>query len=451
MQQLQVSPDGHFLQSADGAPIFYLGDTAWLLFNKLTLPEVERYLADRAAKGFTVIQAVAFRDLFAPNTPNVAGVHPFVDEVAMRAVQLNPAWLDHVRTVIGLARKAGLRMGLLPTWGDKWNEHSNSAGPVIMDAASARAYTRQLSDALADADNTLWILGGDSPVQTQAHADVVHAMAAGIREGGSGGDLVTFHPCHDAAADIFHAAPWLDFNCLQSGHAHPSIADYRHLEHQYRLKPPKPCVNLEPNYEWCPMFAMLGEPIPPAEQPVFSAYDVRKCLYRSVLAGGCGFTYGCEPIRQLYRTGDQVHVFRDYPLPTWEEALAAPGSAQLQHLVRLLLERRYFSREPAQDRLLPRTVFRGVAMDSAVPGNDHPAAHVRVAQCREGGYLLAYCPVRQLLTLDTSGLRGDRFTVSLYDPETGARTCRYARENTGTCVITPTRDLDTFIALDACP
>jgi hypothetical protein len=52
---LQVSPNGRFLQYADGTPFFYLADTAWMLTNKLTEEEARRLFADRSAKGFTVI------------------------------------------------------------------------------------------------------------------------------------------------------------------------------------------------------------------------------------------------------------------------------------------------------------------------------------------------------------------------------------------------------------
>ena len=53
---LRVSDNRRFLVRGDGRPFFYLGDTAWALFQRLDLAESQRYLADRAAKGFTVIQ-----------------------------------------------------------------------------------------------------------------------------------------------------------------------------------------------------------------------------------------------------------------------------------------------------------------------------------------------------------------------------------------------------------
>jgi len=447
---ISVTPDGHFFQDENGAPFFFLSDTAWVLFNKLTEEEIRVLFENRARKGFNIIQSVVFRDLFTPNSPNASGITPFASEEAMWKVEMNPLWIDWVRRVLGIAAEYGLTMALLPTWGDKWNEHSNSAGPVIMNRESARAYGRFLSDALADCSNLLWILGGDSPIQTQAHADIVHAIAAGLREGGGGGDrLMTFYPSHNGASDIFHASDWLDFNVIQSGHTRPNIADYLYLERLYRLQPPKPCLNFEANFENCPMFLMMKQPEYPEQEPIFSAYDVRKCLYRSVLAGAAGFSYGCEPIRQLWREGDRVHAYPRYRMPaTWRESLDTPASDQMRHLKQWLSERRYFTREPAQELFVPIRSFRGVGMDYTVPENRDPAAHIRIARCREGSYIMAYIPVRQAIQLNVSQL-APRFQVTLYDPESGGTTGRFTCENRGHFTVVPHRDLDTFLVLDS--
>lgn len=58
--RLKVSENKRFLVYADGKPFFWLGDTAWELFHRSSREEADRYLENRARKGFTVIQAVAF-------------------------------------------------------------------------------------------------------------------------------------------------------------------------------------------------------------------------------------------------------------------------------------------------------------------------------------------------------------------------------------------------------
>src|SRR5687767_5607943 len=55
--RLRVSENGRHLVEGDGQPFFWLGDTAWLLFQKTTREEADLYLATRARQGFTVVQA----------------------------------------------------------------------------------------------------------------------------------------------------------------------------------------------------------------------------------------------------------------------------------------------------------------------------------------------------------------------------------------------------------
>src|SRR5262249_34998978 len=61
--RLKVSENHRFLVYENGLPFFYLGDTAWELFHRLNREEAERYLRNRAAKQFTVIQAVVLAEL----------------------------------------------------------------------------------------------------------------------------------------------------------------------------------------------------------------------------------------------------------------------------------------------------------------------------------------------------------------------------------------------------
>lgn len=212
---LAVSPDGHFLQYADGTPFFYLADTAWMLVNKLTEAEARRLFEDRSRKGFTAIQSVVFRDLFESNTANALGIHPFASETDLRSARLDPRWIETVVRITHVAAEYGLVMAWLPTWGDKWNEHSNSAGPVVMDEHSAEGYCRTLSDALGECANVIWVLGGDSPIRTQRHANIVRAMAHGLRAGASRDRLIGYHPSGEGSSAIFYSEAWLDFNTMR--------------------------------------------------------------------------------------------------------------------------------------------------------------------------------------------------------------------------------------------
>lgn len=60
LSHLMVSDD-RFLVDQDGAPFFWLGDTAWELFHRLTRAEASLYLQDRQDKNFNVVQLSPWR------------------------------------------------------------------------------------------------------------------------------------------------------------------------------------------------------------------------------------------------------------------------------------------------------------------------------------------------------------------------------------------------------
>src|SRR5687767_15822442 len=118
--RLKVSENKRFLVQDNGKPFFYLGDTAWELFHRLNREEADKYLEDRAKKGFTVIQAAALAELNGLNDPNPYGHKPLVDndptKPDVKDGPQNDYW-DHVDYIVNKAEKLGLRIGSLPPWG----------------------------------------------------------------------------------------------------------------------------------------------------------------------------------------------------------------------------------------------------------------------------------------------------------------------------------------------
>ena len=66
----------NYLSYEDGRPFFYLADTAWELFHRLTREEIDLYLTERARQGFNVIQAVALSEFDGLTVPNAYGHLP---------------------------------------------------------------------------------------------------------------------------------------------------------------------------------------------------------------------------------------------------------------------------------------------------------------------------------------------------------------------------------------
>jgi len=167
---LKVSENKRFLVHQDGTPFFYLGDTAWELFHRLNREEADKYLENRAAKGFTVIQAVAIAELDGHKDPNPYGHLPLVDlDPARPAIQDGPAndYWDHVDYIVNKANSLGLYIGFLPTWGRYWRDQSADRNPLFT-PQNAEVYGEWLGRRYKD-KALIWILGGDRPIENDTH------------------------------------------------------------------------------------------------------------------------------------------------------------------------------------------------------------------------------------------------------------------------------------------
>ena len=388
---LRVSDDRRWLTHSDGRPFFYLGDTAWELFHRLDREETDLYLRDRAAKGFTVIQAVVLAELDGLRTPNRYGHLPLIDNDPTRP---NEAYFRHVDHVVGRAEELGLFIGMLPTWGDKFNLKWG-VGPVVFDAENARVYGRWLASRYRGRP-IVWILGGDRNPETPEHLAVVRAMAAGIREAVGETQLITYHPQGAAAShQWFHADEWLDFNMFQSGHDRADRPNDRMVEEGYALTPPKPVIDGEPRYEdhpinWRP------------ESGWFDDFDVRQAAYWAMLAGAAGHTYGNHNLWQMWQPGREPVSSARTP---WREALTHIGSSQMGYM------RRLFESRPWQ---------RLVADQGALVGDRGagPSA-LRAARAADASFLLVYSPYGRSFQVDMGRLGGGRVEASWFDPQSG--------------------------------
>ena len=121
--RLKVSPNGRHFVDQDGKPFFYLGDTCWLLFQRPNREELDEYLKDRVAKGFTVIQAYVLRGLdknHPDGNSSLLDATPLIDRDPTRP---NEAFFQHVDYVVNRANELGLVMGLVTAKSWHVNEH----------------------------------------------------------------------------------------------------------------------------------------------------------------------------------------------------------------------------------------------------------------------------------------------------------------------------------------
>lgn len=389
--RLRVAPNKRFLIKQDGSPFFYLGDTAWELFHRLNRAEADVYLRDRAAKGFTVIQAVVLAELDGLTVPNAYGDLPLENNDPARPVE---AYFRHVDFIIKRAGELGMYVGVLPTWGDKWNRKWG-VGPEIFTPENAEKFGEFLGRRYR-ANPVIWILGGDRNPENETQLAIVRALARGLRKGDGGAHLMTYHPQGwSSSSAFFHNDDWLDFNMFQSGHSARDIANYQFTTRDRELTPPKPTLDGEPRYEdhpidWKP------------EKGWFDDADVRQAAYWSLLAGACGHTYGNHNIWQMWRPGRAPVSAARTP---WRKALAHPGSAQMGHLRRLFESRPFTKLVPDQE------LIAGDAGEGA--------GHVRAARAEDGSFAFVYTPTGSPVTVALGKLKGEKLSAYWYDPRRG--------------------------------
>ncbi|TAE54238.1 MAG: DUF4038 domain-containing protein, partial [Bacteroidetes bacterium] len=78
--QIKVSSNSRYLSTQDGKPFFWLGDTDWELFHRLTREQALVFLDTRQKQGFNVIHAVALAEENGLRAPNRYGDLPLLNE-----------------------------------------------------------------------------------------------------------------------------------------------------------------------------------------------------------------------------------------------------------------------------------------------------------------------------------------------------------------------------------
>jgi hypothetical protein len=388
---LKVSENKRFLIFEDGTPFFYLGDTGWELFHRLNKDETEKYLENRRAKGFTVIQAVVLAELDGLNVPDAEGNKPLFDNDPLKP---NEAYFSHVDWVIKRAQEKGMFIGLLPTWGDKIDPNSWGKGPKIFDKENAYKYGRWIGNRYKDSPNIIWINGGDRDGGGN-NTPVWNSIGEGIKSVDRN-HLMTFHPSGEhSSSEWFQNSSWLDFNMCQTGHSQRSYAIYKRLiVRDYNLNPVKPTFDGEPRYEdhpvgWNP--DILGW---------FDEADIRQALYWNLFSGAFGHTYGCHPIWQfLAPPREPVGLARH----NWSEVLDLPGASDLVHARRLIESRPFLSRIPDQTLIAP----------AYFPETDY------IVASRGDGYALIYFPTGWPADIQLDKIGASTLNVSWFDPRTG--------------------------------
>jgi hypothetical protein len=387
-QQLQISQDKRYITTKEGKPFFWLGDTAWELFHRLNREEADLYLQNRADKGFNVIQAVVLAELDGLNDPNPYGDTPLIGNDPTKP---NEAYFKHVDYIVNKANELGMFVGMLPTWGDKFNKQWG-VGPVIFNAENAYVYGKFLGQRYRD-KRIIWILGGDRNPDGEAQVEMIRSMAKGIRDAIGQKQIMTYHPMggHNSST-WFHNDNWLDLNMFQSGHGEVNNQNYKITQKTYALFPAKPVLDGEPCYEDHPINWR-------GENGWFDDFDSRRAGWWSMLAGACGHTYGNHNIWQMWQPGRQPISVARTP---WYESINYPGAYQAGYM------KAFFESIPWQKMVPDSGIIKS--------GPNTNGKEVLAAAAQDGTCVVAYSPYGMNFNLDLSKMRSDGLLVRWFNP-----------------------------------
>jgi|WetSurMetagenome_2_1015567.scaffolds.fasta_scaffold19040_2 hypothetical protein len=411
---LKVSENHRFLVDEKNKPFFWLGDTGWLLFTKLTREDADKYLTDRANKGFNVVQVMVLHTL---NTVNVYGdsalirenvANPLVTDGNVFEDKSQYDYWDNIDYVIDKAAEKGIYIGMVPVWGSNVKKGAVSKTDAIK-------YSSWLAKRYRDRSNIIWMNGGD--VMGSDSLDIWNAIGATINQTDTC-HLITYHPYGRKTSSIwFQNEEWLDFNMFQSGHRRYDQDDtewgfgednWKYVNHDYSEIPVKPTIDGEPSYEGIP------QGLHDTLQPYWKDDDIRRYAYWSVFAGGFGFTYGNNAVMQFYKPEDKSASYG--AKEHWTEAINDPGSGQMQYLKKLMLSRPFIERVP--DQLL-------IAGENGL-GYDHLMA------TRGNDYALIYTYTGRRIPVQMGKISGDKVTASWYKPADGTTSIIGTFENKDT-------------------
>jgi hypothetical protein len=365
---VKVSANGRYFVDQKGSPVFWLGTTQWQLFREYTLEDARTILESAKAKGFAFVQ-VMLMGVGDGTTPNVHGDKPWVDDNPLTP---NEAYFRNVDAVVRIAEENNVVLSMT-VYHQRYRQ--------CITVTNARVWAKWVAQRYRNVPTIVWSM---TPEATPEFVPILRELAAGLHEGDAGSHLITFKP--DPApytSSFIHEESWLSFNSMQTWKSVELI--YPMVTKDYHLTPVKPVVMAEGAYEAGSEYGFEVSPL-----------WVRRQAYYSYLAGA----------HHAYGHNDSWRV-----LPTWKQALDAPGATQLGLLKRILTARQEWW------ELVPdQTVF-------ASGGNTEGQVLNLAARHRDGKWLTAYLGAHAAFAIDMSKLAGaDRASAFWVDPRTGTPT-----------------------------
>ena len=398
--KLKVSDNNLYIIHDNGTSFFWMGNTAWLLPERLNREEAEYFLAKDREAGYNVEQ---IQVLNAIPTFNVYGHQANNAEFDFSKVSKPGVYgyWEHLDYIVDTAERNGIYIAMDCIWGSMLKQ---------MDIKKAENLGRFLATRYKDKPNIIWMIGGD--IMGDRSPEIWDAMARALKKIDKN-HIMTFHPRgRTTSAWWYNDREWMDFNMFQSGHRRYgqrngdgdyTIKDnteednWRYIDMSFEKKPLRPVIDGEPSYEDIP------QGLHDFSAPRWQDYDVRRYAYWAVFGGCFGHTYGHNSVRQFIRPALSASFGAE---KAWWDAMKDPGYNQMKYLKWLMLT------FPFTERIADQSIIAG----------QNGERYDRVIATRGNDYLLVYNYSGKPMDIDLGKISGSKKNVWWMNPTDGKLT-----------------------------
>jgi hypothetical protein len=368
-----ISSTGRYnLTYSDGTPFFYMACTAWNGALKSSTEEWDKYLKQRVANNYNVIQLVTTQ--WRGCDKSSEGLVAFEGS---GKIKINPLFFRLIDEKIDRVNELGLVAAPVILWAlQNGNGRELSPGYYLPDDQAI--LLAKYIVARYGGNQVIWLLGGDG-VYTGTYEQRWKTIGRAVFDGKQQG-VVAQHPCGRSwIGEIYKDESWLDIIGYQSSHSNAegtvNWITKGPMSQMWDKLPARPLINLEPNYE------QIGFRI--------TDKDVRNASYWSLFATPIsGLTYGANGIWPWLREGEKILNHTDAPgTSSWDVSINFPGSIQMGYLVQFINKFEWWNLYPAQDLLIEQ------------PGDKMFNQFVSVVKSTDHKIILAYLPVKMTISI----------------------------------------------------
>lgn len=359
----------YHLSYDDDTPFLYIGCTAWNGALLSTVEEWEKYLSNRKATGYSVIQLITTQWRGGPGNAENETAFSGVDRI-----EVHPSFFKRLDDRIDRINDHGLVAAPVMLWA--YGSHGNLNPGFSLPEESAIKLAEYIL-ARYDGNHVIWNLGGDGKY-TDKNESRWKNIGRGVFNKNYHRNIVTLHPQGFSwYGTNFNDESWLEMICYQTGHTNsdnairwktqgPVVAEWKKLI-------PRPIMDTEPVYE-------NGD----------NAKEVRNSAYWSIFSTPvAGVTYGSHTIWPWLRIGDTpINHGKKAPSPiTWHDALFHGGSIQMGYLSGFFREMEWWKLVPANELLKEQ------------PGRDALPRWQAVLATGDRNTILVYVPIQDKVKL----------------------------------------------------